>query len=169
MNNLIGRAIGRGRVSSRAIWGVGPARLALVGVPLALLIGACAPAAGRATVTYTATPSEVIAVIARQGPSITPPNGYNYFSIETISEGSVTLRSDPVTGLSVIGFVAGIPTEPARITVSTFADGSETVVVISVFPGRLTEVYDSVVELLNRNLGRSRTLTLPGGGAVTPP
>jgi len=145
----------------------GAARALISAVTLIVAVSACAPAASRATVTYTATPTEVIAVVARQAGSITPPDGYNYFSIETIGESSVTLRADPVTGLSVVGFVAGIPTEPARVTVSTFADGAETVVAISVFPSRLTEVYDAVVALLNRNLGR--TLTLPGGGTITPP
>lgn len=142
-------------------------RCVMLAAALLVLVAACAPAASRSTVTYTATPAEVIAVIARQAGSITPPDGYNYFSIETINDSSVTLRADPVTGLSVVGFVAGIPTEPARVTVSTFADGAETLVAISVFPSRLSEVYDSVVALLNRNLGR--TLTLPGGGTITPP
>lgn len=138
-----------------------------VAVVLCLLVAACAPAPGRSTVRYMAEPREVISVIAQQAPSLTPPEGYNHFSIETISESGVTLRSDPVTGLSVVGFVAGIPTEPARITISTFADGLETIVAISIFPNRLSELYDKVVDLLDREFGR--TLSLPGGGTIEAP
>lgn len=134
---------------------------------LCLLVAACAPAPGRSTVRYTAEPRVVISAIAQQAPGLVPPDGYNHFSIETISESGVTLRADPVTGLSVVGFVAGIPTEPARITISTFADGLETIVAISIFPNRLDELYDKVVELLDREFGR--TLSLPGGGTIEAP
>lgn len=142
-------------------------RAIAVAVVLCLLATACAPAPGRSTVRYAAEPREVISTLAQQAPSLTPPDGYNHFSIETISESGVTLRADPVTGLSVVGFVAGIPTEPARITVTTFADGVETIVAISIFPNRLDELYDRVVELLDRELGR--TLSLPGGGTIQAP
>src|SRR5690606_41282048 len=89
---------------------------------LCLLVAACAPAPGRSTVRYTAEPRVVISAIAQQAPGLVPPDGYNHFSIETTSESAVTLRADPVTGLSVVGLVAGIPTEPARLTISRLAD-----------------------------------------------
>lgn len=139
----------------------------LVALALAVLATACAPTAGRATVSYVAEPSEIITTLARQASRLTPPDGYNYFSIESINDAGVTLRSDPVTGLSVVGFVAGVPTEPARVTVTTFADGAETVVAISVFPSRLEEVYQSVIALLDNAFGR--TLSLPGGGSINAP
>ncbi len=132
-----------------------------------LLLAACAPAAGRATLTYRAEPRDVVSAIVRRAPTMAPPQGYNHFSIETISDSGVTLRADPLTGVSVVGFVTGIPTETALVTISTFDDGEETIVAISVVPGRLEEVYESIVAILDDEFGR--TLTLPGGGTVDVP
>lgn len=146
-------------------------RTAALKTTVALLVcacvAACAPAPGRATVTYDAEPRDVIATLARRSAAITPPDGYDHFSVETIGESSVTLRADPVLGVSIVGFVAGVNTEPARVTVTTFAEGRETIVVISVFPSRLEAVYESVVALLDETFGR--TLSLPGGGSIKTP
>lgn len=143
------------------------AKSVVAALSIALLAAACAPAAGRATVSYLAEPSEIVTTLARQASRLTPPDGYNYFSIESINDTGVTLRADPVVGLSVVAFVAGVPTEPARVTITTFADGAETVVAISVFPSRLEEVYQSVIALLDDSFGRP--LSLPGGGTINAP
>lgn len=132
-----------------------------------VVLAACAPAAGTSTLTYQAEPRDVVSAIVRRAPSLAPPEGYNHFSIETISETSVTLRADPVTGLSVVGFVTGIPTDAARVTITTFDDGAQTIVAISVVPGRLEGVYESMVAILDDEFGR--TLSLPGGGTVDVP
>lgn len=142
-------------------------KLLAAAAAVCLVIAACAPAAGRATLTYQAEPRDIVSAIVRRAPTMTPPDGYNHFSIETISDTGVTLRADPLTVVGVVGFVTGVPTETARVTVTTFDDGTDTVVAISVVPGRLEGVYDAIVAMLDDAFGR--TLALPGGGSIDVP
>ncbi|MBX3144618.1 MAG: hypothetical protein KF813_12735 [Trueperaceae bacterium] len=126
----------------------------LVALALLLLVAACAPAAGRQGLYYQADTREIIALIARFGPQIEPPSGYNYFSVESISETTIQLRADPLIGFSVVGFVTGIATDPARISVTSFQQADHALVAIGVSPGTLPDVYDALVAILDSRFRR---------------
>ncbi len=120
-----------------------------------LVVAACAPAPGRAGLNYQADTRDIIALIARFGPQVEPPSGYNHFSVEAVSETSIALRADPLVGVSVVGFVTGIGAEPARISVTSFQQGEVALVAIQVSPSSLPDVYDELVALLDSRVRRS--------------
>jgi len=120
-----------------------------------LAVAACAPAPGRAGLNYQADTRDVIAFLARFGPQVEPPSGYNHFSVEAISETSIALRADPLVGVSVVGFVTGIGASPARISVTSFQQGEVALVAIQVAPSSLPDVYDELVALLDSRFRRS--------------
>lgn len=129
-------------------------------VPLGLLLitllaSACAPAAGRTTIAYLATQEDVVAVIAQFGPQIEPPAGYNYFSIESISDANVTLYADLVAANAVVRVLTGMPGQPAKVSVTTFERQGTTMVAVSVSPSGLTEVYDSIIMILDSRFRRA--------------
>lgn len=124
-------------------------------VAVLLLVAACAPAAGRQGLYYQADTREIIAMIARFGPQIEPPTGYNYFSVEAVSETTITLRADPLVGLSVVGFVTGLGAEPARISVTSFQQTDHALVAIGISPTSLPDVYDALVALLDSRFRRN--------------
>ena len=62
---------------------------------IALVVGACAPAAGRPAIPYAATQSEIIGAVTSFGPLIQPGGAYNYLSIESIGGSYVTLVGRP--------------------------------------------------------------------------
>ncbi len=123
-------------------------------VALLLLVAACAPAAGRQGLYYQADTREIIALIARFGPQIEPPSGYNYFSVESVSETTISLRADPLVGFTVVGLVTGIATEPARISVTSFQQSDHALVAIGISPSTLPDVYDALVAILDSRFRR---------------
>jgi len=66
----------------------------------ALLLSACAPAAGRSTVQYQAVAEDIISAIAEIGISIQPGASYNFFSINAIGERFITLQANTTSGFS---------------------------------------------------------------------
>jgi hypothetical protein len=130
--------------------------IVLIGLLLiALLASACAPAAGRMTIGYLATQEDVVALIAQFAPQMEPPAGYNYFSIETISDASVTLYSDLVAANALVRVLTGTGSEPARVNVTTFERQGTTMVAVSVSPSGLSEVYDSIIMILDSRFRRA--------------
>ena len=122
---------------------------------VAVLTAACAPAAGRPAVAYLANQQEIIGAVAQFGPLMTPPEGYNFFSIETIGEAFITLRADVTTGVAIIQAITGAPREPARVTITTFEQPGVTRVAVSVIPGGLTELYDAILGRLDARFQRA--------------
>lgn len=131
-------------------------RLTVLGVLLAVL-AACAPAAGRPTVPYLAEPQEIISAVAQFGPQIEPPGGYNYFSIETIGDGYITLRADVTTGVAILGALGGTSSPPARITVTTLEQSEVTNVAVSVLPASEGGLYDKLIRELDVRFRRAPT------------
>lgn len=76
-------------------------------VPLLVLLGlaavltACAPAAGRPAVAYRAQAPDVLSAIADIAVSLQPSSSYNYYSVQQISDRSIRLRAETVTGISL--------------------------------------------------------------------
>lgn len=131
-------------------------------VCLILLAAACAPAAGRPSIPYLAAPQEIISALAAYGPTITPPSGYNFFSIETIGDTFITLRADVTTGIAVIGILGGTSTPPMRLTITTLEQPQLTQVALSGLPvGRQTnDMLDEIVRFLDQRFSRA---PVPGG------
>lgn len=130
-------------------------RFVFMGLLAAVLV-ACAPAAGRQAVPYLAQPQEVISAVAQFGPQLQPPSGYNYFSIETIGDGFITLRADVTTGMVVLGALAGSTgSPPARITVTTFEQADVTSVAVSILPANLGGLYEKLLQELDVRFRRA--------------
>lgn len=121
---------------------------------VAWLCASCAPAAGRTTVSYLASQEDVVAVIAQFGPQMEPPDGYNYFSIESISSSSVTLYANLVAANALVRVLTGTPNEPAKVNVTTFERQGTTLVAVSVSPAGLTGVYDDIIMILDSRFRR---------------
>jgi hypothetical protein len=66
----------------------------------ALLVVACAPAVGRATVQYQAQPQDLISAIAEIGITLQPGTAFNFFSINSIGERFITLQATTTGGFS---------------------------------------------------------------------
>jgi hypothetical protein len=66
----------------------------------ALLLVACAPAAGRATVEYQAQAQDVISAVAEIGITLQPGSAFNFFSINSIGERFITLQATTTGGFS---------------------------------------------------------------------
>lgn len=125
------------------------------------VLAACAPAAGRPAVAYLAAPKEVIRAVAQFGPTMQPPTGYNYFSVETIGDGRITLRSDRTTVRAILGTLSGDANAPAHITVTTLEQERVTSVAISVVPSGLGGLYDRVLQELDMRFRRAPSVS-PG-------
>ncbi|MEJ2668291.1 MAG: hypothetical protein P8Z81_14550 [Deinococcales bacterium] len=78
------------------------ASLVVAVAAVAALLSACAPAAGRPTVQYRAKAPELLAAIADIGVHMQPSTSYNYYSVQQISDHSVRLRAETVTGISLV-------------------------------------------------------------------
>lgn len=122
---------------------------------ISCLIASCAPAAGRTTLSYLASQEDVVAVIAQFGPQMEPPDGYNYFSIETISSSNVTLFADLVAGNALVRVLTGTPGEPARVNITTFERQGTTLVAVSISPSGLSGVYDNIIMILDSRFRRA--------------
>lgn len=69
-------------------------------VALALLLAACAPAAGRATVQFEGQAEDIIGAIAEIGITLQPGSAYNFYSINSIGERFITLQATTTGGVS---------------------------------------------------------------------
>jgi hypothetical protein len=136
------------------IGGMTVRRLSAVGV-LVVVVVACAPAAGRPTVPYLAVPQEIISAVAQFGPQMEPPAGYNFFSIETIGDGYITLRADVTTGVAILGAFGGTSSPPARITVTTLEQADVTNVAVSILPASSGDLYDKLIRELDVRFRRA--------------
>jgi hypothetical protein len=96
------------------------------------------------------------------GPTLPPPSGYNFFSIETIGDTFITLRADVTTGVAVLGVLGGTSTPPMRLTVTTLEQSQLTQVALSGLPvGTATnDMLDRIVQFLDERFQRA---PVPGG------
>ena len=95
-------------------------RATLLLVGLAVLLAACAPAAGRPVIAYEVDPERIIGEIAAIGVELRPPGtAYNFYSITSIGDRFITLQAETTAGFTF--FVGG-----GRVTLTfsaTSADG----------------------------------------------
>ena len=134
----------------------GKVPIAWVVVLVAVVLGACAPAAGQQAFVYLAVPQEVLGPLIQVGPSIPTPTGYDFLSIEVVTEYSVTFVAPATTGWQVMAVLGGTVLQPLRVTVSTYEQSGATSVAISVTPvGDRRVMVDNIVEELDRRFRRA--------------
>ena len=119
---------------------------------IALVVGACAPAAGRPAIPYAATQSEIIGAVTSFGPLIQPGGAYNYLSIESIGGSYVTLVADQITGAQILNaFGSGPVNQPVRIVITVVQDGGVARVALAEQP-RGNSVASRTAETIIRGL-----------------
>jgi len=69
---------------------------------LALVLAACVPAAGRGVVTFVGTAEDVVAEIAALGPNLQPGTQMSFYTVETISDRSITLVSNSTLAVTLV-------------------------------------------------------------------
>jgi hypothetical protein len=69
---------------------------------LALVVAACVPAAGRGVVTFVGTAEDVVAEIAALGPNLQPGPQMSFYTVETISDRSITLVSNSTLAVTLV-------------------------------------------------------------------
>jgi hypothetical protein len=67
---------------------------------LIILLGACAPAAGRSVIKYKATATELIDAIAEFSVTQRPSDAFNFYSVNTINEKFISLKAATTGGVS---------------------------------------------------------------------
>ena len=83
------------------------------------VLSACAPAAGRPAIAYSAKPADVIAAVSQFGPQIQPGGAFNFLGIETINDRYITLIASQTTGMQILSAMGGTnPYTGARATVT---------------------------------------------------
>ena len=126
---------------------------------IALVVGACAPAAGRPAIPYAATQSEIIGEVSAFGPLIQPGGSYNYFNIESIGGSYVTLVADQITGAQFLNaFGSGPVNQPVRVIVTVVQDGGVARVAVAEQPrgDRIAKrAADTIVQSLDQRFRRA--------------
>ncbi len=126
---------------------------------LALVIAACAPAAGRPAIPYAATQSEIIGEVAAFGPLIQPGGSYNYFNIEAIGGSYVTLVADQITGAQFLNALGGeAVNQPVRVIVTVVQNGGVARVAVAEQPrgDRIAKrAADTIVQNLDQRFRRA--------------
>lgn len=84
-----------------------------------LTLVACTPTAGVPPVKYVGQSSEIIANIAQVCTQIQPIQGYNFYTVDGISNNGVTCVSKPVLGIQLLGVNA-----PIRVTFTALQNGN---------------------------------------------
>ena len=107
----------------------------------ALVLTACAPAAGRPAIQMIGTPQDMVNAAVEACPTIAP-SGYNFLSIDTIGDNFVSCSAQVTTGLAILGALGGTSSPNQKLTAS-FTSVSENVVqvAISSFP-RNSDIED---------------------------
>lgn len=137
-------------------------------LPLTLcFLVACAPAAGRPAIAYSAKPADVIAAVAQFGPQIQPSGVFNFFGIETINDRYITLVASQTTGMQFLSVIGGTnPYQGIRATVTVAPSQRRvTQVAVSVTGGGSgdNQIADRIIAELD---GRFDRASQPG--AVAP-
>lgn len=100
----------------------------------ALILTACAPAAGRPAIQIIGTTQDMVNAAVAACPTIAP-SGYNFLSVETIADNFVTCSAQLTTGLAIIDAISETASPDQKLTVS-FSSVRENIVqvAISSFP-----------------------------------
>lgn len=129
-------------------------------VLLLSVLAACAPAAGRPAIVYSAATPDVISAISQFGPQIQPGGAFNYMSIETIGDRYITLSAAQTTGFQVLGALAGSDASTTiRVTVTVAPVGQDVAqVAISSLPAGnsiANSTADRVIAELDKRFKRA--------------
>ena len=101
---------------------------------VALVLMACAPAAGQQAIVYLAAPQEIIGTLIQITPTIATPTGYDFLSVELVTEHSVTFVASATAGWQIVSALGGTTMQPLRVTISVFEQAAASSVAISVTP-----------------------------------
>jgi hypothetical protein len=69
---------------------------------LALVLASCVPAAGRGLITFVADAQDMVAEIAALGPNLQPAPQMSFYTVESISDSSITLVSTSTLAVTLI-------------------------------------------------------------------
>jgi hypothetical protein len=69
---------------------------------LALVLTSCVPAAGRGLITFVADAQDMVAEIAALGPNLQPAPQMSFYTVESISDSSITLVSTSTLAVTLI-------------------------------------------------------------------
>lgn len=109
----------------------------------ALILTACAPAAGRPAIQIIGTPQDMVNAVVAACPTIAP-SGYNFLSIETVADNFVTCSAQVTTGLAIIEAISGTTSSDQKLTVSFTSIRDNIIqVAISSFP-KNSEIEDQL-------------------------
>lgn len=89
-------------VRSRAVRGARLRGASAAALALTLVLASCVPAAGRGLVTFVADAQDMVAEIAALGPNLQPAPQMSFYSVESISDSSVTLVSTSTLAVTLI-------------------------------------------------------------------
>lgn len=127
-------------------------RLATIGlVALALLVAACAPAAGRATIQFEGKAEDIIGAVAEIGITLQPGSAYNYFSINSIGDRFITLQATTTGGVSF--FFGG---SSVTLNFSAIQNGDLVTLAASGSGGGSDDAINAIVEQLTVRFTRIR-------------
>lgn len=127
-------------------------RLASIGlVTIALLVAACAPAAGRATVQFEGNAEDIIGAIAEIGISLQPGSAYNYYSINSIGDRFITLQASTTGGVSF--FLGG---SSVTLNFSAIQNGANVTLAASGTGAAADDSINQIVEQLTIRFSRIR-------------
>lgn len=107
-----------------------------------LLLAACAPAAGRATVQFNGKAEDIIGAVAEIGITLQPGSAYNFYSINTIGERFITLQATTTGGISF--FLGG-----SSITLNFSAIQNGDVVTLAA-SGEGSAANDSIAQIIEQ-------------------
>lgn len=116
-----------------------------------LLLAACAPAAGRATVQFNGQAEDVIGAIAEIGITLQPSSAYNFYSINTIGERFITLQATTTGGVSF--FLGG---SSITLNFSAIQNGDVVTLAASGQGSVADESISQIVEQLSIRFDRAR-------------
>ncbi len=86
----------------RAVQGALPRGASAALLALTLVLASCVPAAGRGLVTFVADAPDMVAEIAALGPNLQPAPQMSFYTVESISDTSVTLVSTSTLAVTLI-------------------------------------------------------------------
>lgn len=125
--------------------------MALSLLALSLLVAACAPAAGRATVQFEAKAEDMVGAIAEIGITLQPGSAYNYYSINTIGERFITLQATTTGGVSF--FLGG---SAVTLNFSAIQNGDLVTLAASGTGSAANDSINQIVEQLSIRFDRVR-------------
>lgn len=116
----------------------------------ALVLTACAPAAGRPAIRMIGTPQDMVNAAVEVCPTIAP-SGYNFLSIDAVGDNFVSCRAQVTTGFAILGALGRTASSDQKLTASFTSVSDDVVqVAISSFP-RNSDIEDRL-EIALRSL-----------------